>query len=123
MGFGYDARVGVFIRNGEYSNRLLYDPLKKQAIHNIHNGKVVNPIDSIVMAIKVNKAQYIFSYKKNNEAWVVLSDWNSNFPPPLYLGLYACQGRPDIPSPVRPVAPVISVHFEYVSVQSCAVSK
>lgn len=131
--FSYDCGraaniIQAFFRDHEYKNTALipFDKFQERSkISHINNSKIQNlrtpetKIDSLILKLKIEKQNYFFSYKTNRNAYIPLKAEYINYPPPKYIGLAACQGRPDIPFPIYPVADTIPVHFEYVRLKKC----
>jgi beta-xylosidase-like protein len=115
--------VSMIKRNGKYSNESLIiskEYTERARAYSVKNNNVINPIDSIVLKMRIENNQYFFSHKVDTSAnFIDIRSTVIDFPTPKYIGLTAFQGRPEIPYPVYPIADVIPAKFEYVKVLSC----
>lgn len=115
------------IRLGKYHNEHLI-PYHLYG-HRTKVSKILNPgtdraiaeapVDSIVLKLTVEGDQYFLKYKIDNQPYQAVASKRIPFGAPIYLALSAFQGRPDIPSPVWPVADIIEAKFDYVKILPC----
>lgn len=113
-------RMQAVWRKAEYHNERLFQSVKTRA--DAITWKKEDPpyhIDSLIFQIQVKGNQYSFSYKVNEKPPVLILTRLLSLDEPLTLGLAAFQGRPDIPSPIFPVADTIPARFEYVEIIPC----
>jgi hypothetical protein len=118
--------VGSVLRLEKYWNErviLLTDGRflgQKIVVTPIVDGKPDPPIDSLVLKLRIEGNQYSF-YKQVNDQYEEAPVLTKHLPlkTPRYIGLYAAQGRPEIPSPIYPVADTIYAHFQEIRIKPC----
>lgn len=112
--------VQAIHRHGEYTNWVLLRDHEKATVSKMEEKKVLHPVDSLILKVVIKRDEYVF-LKKTTEDHFLPIDSRRIYTgyQPKYIGLYACQGRPEIPYPIYPVAEIIPAHFEYVKIEPC----
>lgn len=115
-------------RDGEYANEHLipFEQYKSRAkVSDIFlnpDTKKYEPrvaVDSTILKLVVQGSHYFFLYKTDQNEFKPVASKKIEFGRPISIGLTAFQGRPDVPTPVFPVADVIEAKFEYVTITKC----
>jgi hypothetical protein len=84
------------------------------------DGLEQNCTDYIILQIKIRDKQAFFSYVVPHKSDpIVIGATPLPFNEVRYIGLSASQGRPDIPTPIHPVADIIPAHFDYLELKKC----
>lgn len=106
------------ILDPQYSPRLIVSTYDTNKVAGARD-QYLNPIDSIILNVIFDGEQFFYKHRSRDSSYTLIG----NSPTPIediqYIGLAAFQGRPDIPSPVRPIADTIPAFFEYVKLTKC----
>lgn len=111
-----DGETVAVKRDGEYSSSHIFFSENHKERAQIDGSA---QLDSITLDLLIEKSHYFFSQKIDNRKFISIRSEKLPFDRPVYIGLAAFQGRPEIPDPVFPQADTIPAHFTSIRVMPC----